>query len=77
MAVWERYVTISSDGKSCLFAKPGDAQDFANKLKWVIENPIKAKEIGARGRKVAEASFNYKIEGKKIADVITRDSNKQ
>lgn len=65
------------DGKSCLFAKPGDAHDFAAKLKWVLENPAEAKEIGARGRKVAEASFNYKIEGKKIADVITRDSNRR
>lgn len=65
------------DGKSCLFAKPGDAQDFADKLKWVLEHPAEAKIIGARGRMVAETSFNYKIEGKKIAEVITRDSNKR
>lgn len=65
------------DGKSCLFAKPGDAHDFADKLKWVLEHPAEAKIIGARGRMVAEASFNYKIEGKKIAEVITRDSNKR
>ena len=63
------------DGKSCLFAKPGDAQHFAKKLKWTLENPAEAKEIGAKGKQVAEVSFNYKIEGKKIAEVITRDSN--
>ncbi len=65
------------DRKSCLFAEPGNALDFANKLKWVLEHPAEAKEIGAEGKKVAETSFNYKIEGKKIADIIRRDWNKQ
>lgn len=65
------------DGKSCLFAEPGNAQDFANKLKWVLEHPIEAKAIGANGKKIAEASFNYRIEGRKIADIIKRDWNEQ
>lgn len=59
--------------KSCLFAEPGNAEDFAEKLKWVLQHPDEAKEIGMNGKTVAEKSFNYKIEGKKIAEVITRD----
>lgn len=62
------------DGESCLFAKPGDAQDFADKLKWVLEHPAEAKIIGARGRMVAETSFNYRIEGEKIANAIKKNA---
>ena len=63
--------------KSCLFAEPGNAADFAEKMKWVLQHPNKAKEIGAEGKKVAMESFNYRIEGRKIADIIKRDWNKQ
>lgn len=55
---------------SCVFAESGNATDFAEKLKWVIQNPNNAKEIGIRGRKVAEVSFNYQIESNKIADIL-------
>ena len=60
--------------KSCLFAEPGNAGDFAEKLKWVLQHPDEAKEIGMNGKIVAEKNFNYQIEGKKIAEIITRDS---
>ena len=60
--------------KSCIFATPGNASDFAEKLKWVLQHPTEAREIGAEGKKVAESSFNYKIEGQKIADIIKKDS---
>lgn len=63
--------------KSCLFAEPGNAADFAEKMKWVLQHPNEAKEIGAEGKKVAMESFNYRIEGRKIADVIKRDWNEQ
>lgn len=62
------------DGKSAIFATPGDANDFADKLKWVLQHPQEAKAIGANGKKVAEASFNYKIEGKKIANILVKDT---
>lgn len=62
------------DKKSCLFAEPGNASDFAEKMKWVLQHPDEARKIGKEGKKVAEASFNYKIEGGKIANIIIRDS---
>ena len=63
-------------GKSCLFAEPSNAIDFAEKLKWALLHQTDAKKIGSNGKKVAELSFNYKIESKKIADTIIRDSKK-
>lgn len=59
--------------KSCLFAEPGNAADFAEKMKWVLQHLNEAKIIGIEGKKVAEENFNYKIEGEKIANIIRKD----
>ena len=58
------------DGESALLSAPNNTQDFADKLCWAIENPNKAKIIGENGRKVAEQSFNYLTETKKIVNII-------
>ena len=60
------------DGESALIADPNNAQDFADKLCWFIENPDIAKAIGENGKKVAEQSFNYLIETKKIVNIINK-----
>ena len=58
------------DGESALLADPSNAQDFADKLCWAIENPDKAKVIGKNGKKVAEQNFNYLAETKKLVNII-------
>lgn len=58
------------DGVSALLAAPNDAHDFADNLCWVIENPDKAKVIGENGKRVAERSFNYLTETKKLVNII-------
>jgi glycosyltransferase involved in cell wall biosynthesis len=59
--------------KSCLFAEPGNAADFAEKMKWVLQHLNESKIIGIEGKRVAEENFNYKIEGEKIANIIRKD----
>lgn len=58
------------DGVSVILAEPNNHTSFAEKLSWVIEHPYEASEIGENGKQVALESFNYKIEAKKIVDVI-------
>lgn len=58
------------DGESALIAEPDNLQSFADKLCWAIEHQIEAKEIGKRGKLVAEESFNSFIEAKKIINII-------
>lgn len=58
------------DGESALIANHDNVQDFASKMIWVLEHPNESKVIGENGKQVALASFNYKIEAKKIVDVI-------
>lgn len=58
------------DGLSVILAEPNNPSSFADKLSWVIEHYDEAAKIGQNGKKVALESFNYKIEAKKIIDVI-------
>ena len=62
------------DGESALLANPSDANDFATKLNWALDNPKAAERIGKRGAEVAMREFNYITESKKIADVIFNSS---
>ena len=52
--------------KSALIAKHSDIDDFARCLLWVLDNPIESQRIGAEGKNVALASFNYLKEAKKL-----------
>lgn len=47
------------DKESCLFAIPGNYEDFANKLIWCLEHPEEGATIGRQGKAVAEKEFNY------------------
>lgn len=58
------------DRKSCIFAKPQDENDFAEKLCWVIEHPTEAREIGKRGKEVAMTSFSSEIQTKNALKMI-------
>lgn len=58
------------DQKSCIFARPEDEKDFAEKLNWVIEHPEEAKQIGKQGREVALSAFSSKIQTLKALTMI-------
>lgn len=53
-----------------LIASPNDIEDFAAQLCWAIEHPDEAKIIGEKGKRVAEESFNYLTETKKLYGYI-------
>ena len=58
------------DGESALIAEPENPDSFAEKLCWVIEHPVEAREIGIKGKQVADIHFNSIFETKKIISVI-------
>ena len=58
------------DGESALIAEPNNPEDFAGKLCWAIEHIEEAKLLGKNGKLVAEQSFNYFIETKKLINSI-------
>lgn len=58
------------DGENGFLAIPGSAESFAQKMRTALENPQKAKEIGQKGRLVAEKLFDYKLQSAIMANYI-------
>lgn len=53
------------DGENCRMAKPGDAEDFAEKMIWVAENQEASKIIGTRGKELTRTEFSAIEQSKK------------
>lgn len=58
------------DGVSAFLAPPNDLDAFAKQLRRVLDNPVLAAEIGARGQQIARERFDYRVHGKRIIDFI-------
>ena len=58
------------DGENAYIAEPDSVEDFTEKLKQLLDNPIQAKEIGKKGREVAKEKFNYYELSKKVIELI-------
>ena len=58
------------DGVSALIAESENPDNFAEKLCWAIEHPVEAREIGIKGKRVADIHFNSMIETKKLISII-------
>jgi D-inositol-3-phosphate glycosyltransferase len=50
----------------------GDARVMAERMKWMIQNPEKRREMGQAGRKMVELRFSNEVVGKKFLDVYDR-----
>ncbi len=49
---------VVSEGETGFLVPSGDRHALANKIRYLIENPTLGREMGAKGRKVAEQKFN-------------------
>lgn len=58
------------DGVDACICEPNNPQAFANKLKWLIENPDTACSIGEKGSIVAKINFDALIETRKLINAI-------
>lgn len=61
------------DGISALISEERNAEAFSSKIIWAIEHPEESQRIGRNGAIVAQQSFNYLKETKKIVDIITKN----
>lgn len=64
------------DKVNAYIAEPDSIDSFADKLRDILKNPEKSKEIGLKGKEVAENSFNYAKTAKKVVKMIN-DLNKR
>jgi len=54
------------DGVNAFIAKPGDPNDFAGKMKYVLNHYEHALKVGAEGQHLAQTVFNYAFQGEKL-----------
>ena len=59
-------------GEYALFANPYSPEDIAEKVLYLLNNPDKAKQLGDRGRDLAEEEYNWEAEGRKLLDIYGR-----
>jgi glycosyltransferase involved in cell wall biosynthesis len=41
--------------------QPGNEEQFADKIKYILQNPLQSNDIGSRGRKMATENFQYSL----------------
>lgn len=63
------------DKENCIFAQPGNVDDLADKLIWVIDNYDEACEIGRNGRKLIESDFSISTQTQKAIDFMNNVSD--
>ncbi|MDD5527395.1 MAG: glycosyltransferase family 4 protein [Patescibacteria group bacterium] len=62
---------VFTDGAEGLLAKPGDARDLQNKIKFLMENPAKRQAMGEAARELAEEKYSRnKISDKLIGILV-------
>jgi len=59
------------NGETALVADTYDVQSFAEKMKYVLENPLKAKEIGIKGRQMGLDNFDYRKHGRPLRNYFS------
>lgn len=65
------------DGTNAYLAEPDSIESFAEKLDYVLSHPLQAKEVGEKGKKIADENFNAKIHAKTIISFISELKNKR
>ncbi|MEO9146700.1 MAG: glycosyltransferase family 4 protein [Ginsengibacter sp.] len=62
--------TYLKDNKNAFISEPDNAEAFAGKLDFVLENYPHAREIGLKGKELTKTVFNYNYQAKRMIDFI-------
>jgi glycosyltransferase involved in cell wall biosynthesis len=57
---------IIEKGRCGILVDPFDCKAIAQAMRWILEHPLEAEEMGKRGRKIIEESYNWEIESKSL-----------
>jgi glycosyltransferase involved in cell wall biosynthesis len=54
------------DGENVFLAEPGDPEDFAKKMLWILNHTADANRVGLAGRAYALRHYDYRVHGSRI-----------
>jgi len=58
------------DNVGCgILVNPLDTKAIADGIRWIVKHPAEAKEMGLRGRRAVERSYNWEIEENKLINL--------
>lgn len=69
--------SVFKDGREGFLVEPNNPHDLAKKMKYVWENPEKAKNMGMAGRELVEKKYDLKIVGKNLNKIFSEIENKK
>ncbi|WP_067729071.1 glycosyltransferase family 4 protein [Oceanobacillus damuensis] len=61
--LWKEIVEVNNCG---ICVNPTRPAEIADAIKWLIENPNKAAEMGRNGRQAVEDKYNWEVESEKL-----------
>ncbi|MBN1868400.1 glycosyltransferase family 4 protein [Candidatus Sumerlaeota bacterium] len=64
--------SIVEEAECGLLADPEDPTDIARAMRWVVDRPAEAREMGRRGRLAVQARYNWASEYTHLADLYRR-----
>jgi glycosyltransferase involved in cell wall biosynthesis len=64
--------TVFTDGQQGLYAKPNDADDLADKIKYLLDNPDKLQSMSQAARELAENEYSTEKISNRLLKVVTR-----
>jgi len=67
--LWKK---IIEDGACGICVDPKSPEEIANAIKFILENPDKAKLMGENGKRLVKEIYNWDIEKKKLVDFYKR-----
>ena len=62
-----RYLT---DGVNAIMTHGHSTREYADKMKWVINNPGLSRQIGFEGQRVARAQFDYRNHSRRLVEFL-------
>ena len=67
--------SIIDDAKCGILVDPLNVDEIAGAMNWVLDNPLKAEEMGRNGRQFVEEKYNWHSEGKKLVSLYRNLGN--
>ena len=58
------------DGKNGYLAAPGDVEGFSEKMDYIIDHYEESILVGKKGRELTMDAFNYKVQTRKVVDIL-------
>lgn len=73
---YNEYLKINEEKKFGIPVKPSDVSEITNAIKYLLDNPKQADDMGKNGRLLVEKKYNWSILEKRLYDIYNKIEKK-